>query len=338
MTLLPAAGRTVVQIGNFTPPYSTENELRKALTFLGAAVHPVQEDSVGDWLEAPVEDADLILWTRTRSLLKRLPGYAQVGDGALLTRARLAGVPVIGYHLDIWFGLPRASEVTGDAPYFGDVDVMVTADGGHDDEWRQAGIEHVWMPPAVSAEWCTPGRARPDRYGDATVAFVGSWQGSYHPEAKHRHALIHAHTAGRYKVAFYPRKGEDAIRGRDLADLYATHPVVVGDSALLGPRYYSDRIPETLGRAGCLIHPHVEDVIPANEHQEGLFRPGHDLLTFAPFDFDLLDDLIVGWGVEYPEQARQVGRQGRARILEAHTYTHRMAAILELASTLRDDQ
>lgn len=42
-----------------------------------------------------------------------------------------------------------------------------------------------------------------------------------------------------------------------MADLYATVPVLVGDSCLAGDAkaYWSDRVPETTGRGGFLIHP-----------------------------------------------------------------------------------
>ena len=69
------------------------------------------------------------------------------------------------------------------------------------------------------------------------------------------------------QVKFWPEPNQHAVRGDDLTDLYASVKVVVGDSCLVPKpdgspmtHYCSDRIPETLGRGGLLLHPVVEDV------------------------------------------------------------------------------
>ena len=51
------------------------------------------------------------------------------------------------------------------------------------------------------------------------------------------------------------------IRGKELNDLYATAKVVVGDTLCKGfnyPYYFSDRLFETTGRGGFLIHPYIK--------------------------------------------------------------------------------
>jgi hypothetical protein len=255
----------IAYIGNFEPPHSTENDVARALANNGHSVHHFQE---GDPLElGTLMDAvrighyDLVLWTRTKGLADR------VGDGAqhmLIHACHRGGVPIVGYHLDRWWGLERQIQVFTD-PFF-QVDLLCTADGGHDEQWVEAGINHAWFPPAISEANCGVGTPRDEYASD--IAFVGNWQGGYHPEWKHRAELVDW-LSRRYgnRVRFWPKRGEHAIRGRELADLYSSVKVVVGDSCLVPKadgspmtHYCSDRIPETLGRGGVLCHPRVEGI------------------------------------------------------------------------------
>jgi len=255
-------------IGNFDPPHSTENELARALINNGHSVGQAQEGTPGDldalieWLQHPPADlrpVDVVLWTRTASLAEK-SGTERYWK--LLATARQAGVPVVGYHLDRWWGLARQAEIEMD-PFFR-VDLLVSPDGGHDEQWEKAGVNHVWFPPGISARHCRLGTPRPEFTSD--IAFVGSWQGGYHPEDVYRPALINwlKRNYDR-RVKFWPEPGQHAIRGDDLTDLYASVKVVVGTSCL-APKvdgtpmthYWSDRIPETLGRGGLLVHPHVD--------------------------------------------------------------------------------
>ena len=118
-----------------------------------------------------------------------------------------------------------------------------------------------------------------DRYR-STIAFVGSHDGGYHQEHQHRHELVGwLRTNYRNDCRFFPEPGQHAVRGQDLQDLCASVDVVIGDSCFAGtglPNYWSDRIPETLGRGGLLVHPYV----PGLEDHFNLIR-FDDPSTFA---------------------------------------------------------
>jgi hypothetical protein len=249
-------------LGNFKPPFATENDYRRAWQTNGHNVRLYQEGDpiILEGLIEELSDYDLVLWTRTPDLA------AKNGDKQwkLLAEARRKGVPVIGLHLDRWWGLDRQYMIAED-PFFR-VDLLLTADGGHQKWWEEAGINHEWVPPAVSEDWCQPGEFREEYASE--IAFVGGWQGGYHKEAKHRHELVNFldKTYGD-RVRFWPRRGEHAIRGTELTDLYWSTKAVVGDSCLVPKQdgtpmshYCSDRIPETLGRGGILMHPYVEGI------------------------------------------------------------------------------
>ena len=301
----------VAQIGNFEPSHSTENELLRAMRYgVHWDVDPVQENDVAGWgrVTARVAEYDLVLWTRTASLS---PDHA--AQWALIEAAEAAGVPTVAYHLDRWWGLRREAEVKRE-PFFRCAYVC-TADGGHEDAWTSVGVNHLWYPPAVSQWECRPGTPRPEYAAD--VAFVGGWDGYGHSEAWHRPALVnHLRSTLGDRVRFFPARGEPAIRGRALRDLYASVKVVVGDSCILSPgehHYWSDRVPETTGRGAYLVHvdtPGLGDAHPS----VGRWPMG---------DWDQLDAL-VSIALDDDEGRGQLSAHAAEETFEAHTYTDRM--------------
>lgn len=318
----------VLQIGNFAAPHSTENHLARALRVQGHRVTIMQENDPASWrrLAERGVDADVLLWTRTAWDWRRLgedPALVREIQWAVLARCRADGVPTLGFHLDRWWGLAREYEV-GIEPFFA-VDVLATADGGHEELWRQAGVRHVWLPPGVSQAECRPGTYR--RHLASDVAFVGSWQGRYHPEWPHREELV-SWLCEMYgpRVRFWPQPGRPALRGQALRDLYASVKVLVGDSCLVGGavRYCSDRIPETLGRGGYLLHPHVDGVTDGS-----LYIPGAHLATWPLGDWAALREQIDRALADEPMR-RAVTRAGREHVLARHTYERRVPELLAL--------
>ena len=317
---------SVAYLGNFRPTHSTENDYLHAWREAGHTVAPYQEgDSSAltrlmlDVLEGGL---DLVVWTRTKDLADAVGDEAQT---LFLRTCHQAQVPVVGVHLDIWIGLARERQIETD-PYFG-VDLLLTADGGNQDRWAELGVKHEWLLPGISSQWLGVGVPRDEFRSD--IAFVGSWQGGYHREAKHRHELVNwlQRTYGD-RVAFWPKRGEHAIRGRDLADLYASTTVVVGDSLVLPGKshYCSDRIPETLGRGGILLHPLVEGV---TGDQPGQFPH----CWWDQGDWGMLRKEIDGLLDLTDERHARVRQINVDSIAERHTYTHRVAEIITIMKT-----
>lgn len=307
----------VAYLGNFAAPWCTEVHVAASLAALGHEVVRIQEgETPALAVPARAAECDLFLWTQTYGLAARssIPARQQ-----MLGELRAAGIPSAGFHLDRWWGLSREDQIATE-PFFR-VDKLFTADGGHDEQWAAQGIDHVWSPPAVFHAECAPGTPTP-RY-NRDLCFVGNWRGSYHPEWRHRYDLVR-HLQMRYhrRCGFYPVKASQQIRGTRLNHLYATVRIVVGDSCLVGDatRYFSDRIPETLGRGGFLLHPYVEGI-------EHLFTDGKHLRFFPAGDFDELDRL-VSYYLEHDDERRQIAEEGRRHVLEHHTYVHRMDALL----------
>lgn len=305
-------------IGNFSVPFSTESHVGQALEAVDVEVVRHQENDV-DWrtLHEQVADCAFVLWTTTADYAPPRTFNAQ--------RKFLANspVPVVGYHLDRWWGLNREHRVR-ESPFF-QANLVVTADGGHEDRWNEAGINHRWMPPGVSEFECGGGTPRPEF--TSPIVFVGSHQGGYHQEWEHRDQLVRF-LRKNYRDAcqFWPRPGEHAIRGEQLRDLYASVQVVVGDSCLAGNAtyYVSDRMPETLGRGGFLLHPAVVGITDGK-----MYTDGEHLRTWRVGDWDALRYLIDHY-LACPDEARQIAEQGRAFTLANHTYTTRMRQLLSL--------
>lgn len=321
----------VTYVGNFKPKHSTENEILRAMRSLGWEVRTCQEDELV-WrnlhMIAQDEEADFVLWTRTWAL-----DHAE--QHAALRQLTRASISSVGYHLDRWWGLER-EHLVNEEPFF-TCDLVITADGGHQEEFEKAGVNHVWFPPAVSELECRPGT--PDVAFESDVAFVGSWRPGYHPEWGHRQQLVGwlmAEFGDRCK--FWPKADQPAIRGEDLRNLYASVKVVVGDSCLVPDadgtpcdRYWSDRIPETLGRGGFLLHPWVDgldeqfNVMRWTSRDSFTLIPDTDpqLVTWEVGDWWTLRERIEHY-LEHDADRRTVADAGQAHVKAWHTYAVRM--------------
>jgi len=314
----------VAYLGNHRPTFSTESHIAEALETLGHDVIRLQEGEIRA-VDVPsavmAVNADFLLWTQTYGLA--------VSGGTLDERHQMIevlrdhSVPTVGYHLDRWWGLDRQDQISVE-PFFR-VNLLCTADGGHDDEWRRVGINHRWFPPAVAGFDCRPQEPRAALAAD--VAFVGSWRGGYHPEWTHRPRLVE-HLRTRWNARFWPAHPNQPVRGALLNAVYASTKVVVGDSCLIprgdGPlaRYWSDRIPETLGRGGFLVHPWVDGI---DEH----FTDGKHLALWLLGQWDELDATIAYY-LANADEREEVRRAGRAHVLEHHTYEVRMQQLEHL--------
>lgn len=320
------AGRrpTIAYVGNFTHPFCTERHVEQALRHLGWHVVRLQESRVV-WsrLAGQVRSsrASMLLWTRTWDV------DADAANTAL-AKVRALQVPTVSFHLDRWWGLDRQEQVQR-VPFFR-TDHVFTADGGHDDDWAAAGVNHHWLPPGVSGFDCAPADPDPVRWPEPVV-FVGSHPYPHVEWRPHRTAMLDTvrKVVGADRLAILPGLQADgarrpAIRQGDLRQLYATAKVVVGDSCLAGgaTRYWSDRIPETLGRGGFLIHPHVAGI-------EDWYQDGEHLALYPLGDWDALAAQVTYW-LDHDDERAKVAAAGRDLVLSRDTYVHRMRHVLDV--------
>jgi hypothetical protein len=144
------------------------------------------------------------------------------------------------------------------------------------------------------------------------VGFVGAKD--YHAEYPFRRELVdwlEKQYVGRFRHI-------TDLRGHGLNDFYASCSVVVGDCIFAGvPRYWSDRVPETVGRHGFLVHPKVEGLdIPhwgyEPQNLESLGETIEDCLSMSHADRKYWSKLAAGF------------------VQITHTWEKRMSEILEV--------
>lgn len=313
-------------LGNFGVSFCTEVHLSKSFESLGHEVTRIQEGETKA-VDVPnlVQGHDLWVWTQTYGLAET--GGTREERVEMIERIRKMGVPSLGIHLDRWWGLRRERQVY-EEPYF-TLDTLATADGGHQKQWEELGVRHIWFPPGVFHEEAEPGIPRPEY--ESEIAFVGGWRGYGHTEWRHRRQLVH-HLRIRYgrRIAFWPKVGQPAVRERNLQDLYASAKIAIGDSCLVPTKhrkpmthYCSDRIPETVGRGCLLLHPHVEGVTDGT-----LYTPDEHLVTWPLGNFRAMDQQIERMLTD-DEERKRIAKAGHAHVLENHTYKVRLAQLLE---------
>ncbi len=304
--------------GNFGVSFSTESHISATLEAMGHDVIRSQENKV-DWSEQVLacKGADLFLWTSTY-------GYAQKHKhGELDAITYINGMlPTAAIHLDLFFGLARARQVE-ECGWF-KLHHVFTADGDHEQEFRDAGVNHHFLMPGVFKPECELGTYRDEYASD--IAFVGA-QGGYHTEYKGRAQIVRwlKETYGD-RCAFWPEPGKHAIRGQDLNDLYASVKVVVGDSCFADTavNYTSDRVFETVGRGGFLLYPRIACV--AKELQEDVH-----LAYFEPGLWSDLQGAIECWLTpERAEYRNAIRKAGSAYVRENCSYRNRLAQMLDV--------
>ena len=311
----------VSYVGNFDPPWSTEQDIRKAFAFLGWEVVPLQENRA-TWQE--IRDAafgsDLLLWTGTWDEVQPLRESIDT-----IRQCGIRGIPTATVHLDIFFGSDRGNRKWWLAPMFQTAHVL-TADGSHQADWQRIGVNHHWLKPGVRHDAAHFGTYRPEYACD--VAFVGSNGNGYHVGAwPYRKRLVDALRAMCQRNGWSWRNpGGDhpkIERGEDMNDFYASAKVTVGDSLCLEREqtlYASDRLYEGTGRGGLLIMPELN--FAAEDFEGHLPMYGWD-------DFADLEKRIRFY-LEDPDLNQELRKKTQAITAESHTYVNRVQELLEI--------
>jgi glycosyltransferase involved in cell wall biosynthesis len=303
-------------LGNFRVDYTTETHHTKTLESMGHQVVRFQES------EATSEDvfnsaisSDLFVWVHTHGW--NTPGRLTMQD--MLLELKKHKVPSMTYHLDLWLGLSRQKDLRR-KPVYLYIDHFFTVDKKMA-EWfnKQTSVKGHYIPAGVYDKECTYIPAAPKE----EVIFVGSK--TYHPEWPYRPKLINflSQTYGA-RFNLYGREGLGVVRGQELNNLYASTKVVVGDT--LCPEfkyadYWSDRIYETLGRGGFLIHPYIQ----------GLEKEFENKKHIVFYEYNNLNQLqeLINYYLEHEEEREEIRRSGHELVKNNYTYKNRWEAILK---------
>ena len=238
-------------IGNFIPSHSTENDRRWSFEKLGHEVITFQENETTiNQLHEASRSLDVIFYSHTHD-----PSYVILSLKSFFKACKINDLPTVSVHLDRWCGLERVKDVGKEATWF--TEYIFMADGSPEavELYEKYNLNWYWLKPGVVERDCYI--AQPDRSKyPHEIIFVGSR--GYHSEYPFRPQLTDW-LKNIYGDRFCHYGGDGirpTIRGHDLNVLYASAKIAVGDSCFGNrPRYWSDRVPETMGRGGFLLHP-----------------------------------------------------------------------------------
>lgn len=303
-------------LGNFRVDYTSESHHCKTLESLGHQVFRLQESEVDTkTVYDTASKCDLFVWVHTHGWVTR----GKYGMEEVLRRLKLKNIPTMTYHLDLWFGLQRQKDLSRDAVYT-DIDHFFTVDRQMADWFnKNTKVKGHYLPAGVFDQECT---YDPQRLVNEVV-FVGTRR--YHQEWEYRPKLIQW-LERTYKSSFkhYGIGGLKSVRGADLNHLYASTKVVVGDSLCLNfdyPDYWSDRIYETLGRGGFLIHP----LVPGLDKE---FKDKEHVVFYKYNDFKQLKSLI-DYYLSHDLEREKIRQAGHEFVKNNYTYKHRWQTILK---------
>lgn len=300
-------------VGNFREKYCTETHIANTLERLGHQVIRLQEDTTKE----VVDKCDLFLFTRT---------WGDTVTLGHLKEYKSLGIPTASYHLDLYVGL-REAGMKGD-PFWA-TEFVFTPDGdpASAEFFKKKKINHFYIKPGVDKAECY---MSPQLAFKHDVIFVGMSGDNYHKEWPYRGELL-AWLESTYgeRFAKYGHP-QETVRNGPLNQLYAHTKVVVGDSLCPGfkkPYYWSDRVYETLGRGGFLIHPYIQGL--DEEFMDGVH------LAYYPYrDFKRLRatiDYFIGAN-RVREDIRKIGHEF---VKEHATYDNRLKQMLEIVNAVR---
>lgn len=206
---------------------------------------------------------DILLFTKWQ--------YRGIIEDAI-QRGRSWGLVTVCWLFDLYWNYDREFFIKT-AHYF-KADYVVTTDGGNDEKWKAAGINHRLVRQGIYSRECYL-----DKVSEPSgIVFVGSENPCY-PQ---RTQLLLGLRDSYANFKWLGRVNTNTIRGVALNRLYSRTKIVVGDS-VYSPYYWSNRIVETLGRGGFLIHrdvPGLKEEYPHLVTYDGTFEDLERLIDY----------------------------------------------------------
>lgn len=229
--------KRIAFIGKFRNLYD-EEYIAQSLEMLGCEVRRIPQHY--SWIEMReilmAMKPDILLYTKWEPP-KEISSFIQ--------GLQRAGTKTVCWIFDLYFDYTREYQVKSKS--FFKSDYVFTTDGGHQERFEEHGINHACVRQGIFKEECI---LLPFKTIENEIIFIGSDNPIY-PE---RSKLVKELNA-----TWYGRKDTNELRGMDLNELYSRSRIVIGDS-FPSPHYWSNRVVETLGRGGFLIHKEVPGI------------------------------------------------------------------------------
>lgn len=293
----------ICYIGSFQHLFDEEG-IARSLEKLGVKVLRFEEQffTKQDLDEIRLERPDFVLFAKLKISDELRPEVLKLGK-------TICWIP------DLYFGLPRAVKIANDVMF--KADYVFTPDGGHDAEFKANGINHHLLRQGIYDEECYTGDAQQTNF---KIVFVGGKS----PHSNYRQRLMHA-LSERYGRLFnwIGKQYTFTVRGRDLNNLFASVPIIIGDS-FYSQHYWSNRIYETLGRGGFMIHPHIE----------GLGEEFAYYKHFVPYDIGDFEGLFekIEYYLEHDKEREYIRMEGQQYVKDNYTLMQRCQQLLKYIS------
>lgn len=256
--------------------------------------------------------SDLFVWVHTH-------GWNTVGDVEdTLNTLNDKGVVTMTYHLDLWLGLDRQVDLDND-PMYKNIQHFFTVDKQMAD-WFNSNTSVIghYLPAGVYDKECYLLNQRMRR----DLVFVGSKR--YHSEWPYRPKLVNWLTES-YGPRFQHWGGDGlgVVRGDKLNKLYSSTKISIGDSLcpdFAYKSYWSDRIYETMGRGGFIIHPYIEGL------EQELVDGEHCIF----YEFNNFKDLKskIDYFLSHDSERERIRKNGHEFVKNNYTYKNRWDHIL----------
>lgn len=222
-------------IGNFVR-FHDEEYIAKSFEMIGCEILRVPINLPGIYKEQELRKfkPNIILYSKWVS---------DIDD--TINALRREGAKTVCWLFDLYFNYTREYQV-GNKKFFKS-DYVFSTDGGNTEKWIEKGINHNVIRQGIYKDEC---QLLPFNEIKYEVVFVGSENPIYPQRTKLVNEL---------NATWFGRKNTNELRGLDLNLIYSRTRIVIGDS-YPSPYYWSNRVVETLGRGGFLIHKEVEGI------------------------------------------------------------------------------
>lgn len=245
----------IALIGKFTKLYD-EEYIARSFESLGHEVLRADERLLTHQIIGLIDEfnPDVVIWTKLMVIEpKKL-------------REALRKYKTVCWVFDLYFDYEREFRLKTHPAFT--ADYVFTTDGGHQDRFKALGINHICVRQGIFKDECFMVEPQPED----SIVFVGS-ENVYNQSRNKQISIVSQRFGDIFK--WYGRFNTNEVRGTELNDLYAKTKIVIGDS-VYSPHYWSNRIVETLGRGGFLIHQEVEGLQETYPH----------LVTYRRGDFE----------------------------------------------------
>lgn len=218
------------------------------------------------------------------------------------------GVKTICWVFDLYWDYARQHQVKTN-PIF-KADIVITTDGGHEEKWLEEGINHKVVRQGIYEPECVLLPFEKPLYD---IIFVGSDNGCFPQRREYMQSLDPF-----YNFKWFGKRDSAEVRGMELNKLYAKAKIVVGDS-YYSPFYWSNRVVETLGRGGFLIHQEVP----------GLKEEYPYLITYAKDNFRDLR-IKIDYYLAHEDERREIIKKNFEWVKSRYLMKHKCEELLKL--------